>query len=271
MSTGVSVEGFTPFILAITLCAPLWGVNVAQAQSYYRTYPDDAKKLKFLVGFCVFLNTAQLGVLAYTVYFWLITCRLPENYPLLGSLKRSMVPSYLTYFLTTVVQSFYAVRVWFVSHKNRYLVSAIMFLSITQMASGFALCTYMATIDKLVAVYSHFNHIAGSLELGSSMLCDLLITISLVYYLRGSSSGFKGTQGAVNKIIMYSINTGMVTNVFALVNLVTWLAAPRTDFTWAVFHFALGKIYVNSMLVSLNARAGIRKLIHSEVNHRATH
>ena len=59
-------------------------------------------------------NTAQLVVLAYTVYFWLITCRVPPNYPLLGTLKRyeriytyffslglmticrSMVPSYLT-------------------------------------------------------------------------------------------------------------------------------------------------------------------------------
>lgn len=59
------------------------------------------------------LNTAQLVVLAYTVYFWLITCRIPPNYLLLGTLKRcersplpflasphnhhrSLVPSYLT-------------------------------------------------------------------------------------------------------------------------------------------------------------------------------
>jgi hypothetical protein len=34
------------------------------------------------------LNTAQLVVLAYTVYFWLITCRIPPNYLLLGTLKR---------------------------------------------------------------------------------------------------------------------------------------------------------------------------------------
>lgn len=33
-------------------------------------------------------NTAQLVVLAYTVYFWLITCRIPPNYLLLGTLKR---------------------------------------------------------------------------------------------------------------------------------------------------------------------------------------
>ncbi|KAJ7237608.1 hypothetical protein C8J57DRAFT_125624 [Mycena rebaudengoi] len=221
MSTGVSVEGFTPFLVG-------------------KSYPKDRKALKYLVGICVLLNTAQLGVLACTLYFWLITCRLPQNYPLLGSLKRSMVPSYLTYFLTTAVQCFYAMRVWFVSNKNKYLVSAIIFLSFTQMA--------------------------GSLELGSSMLCDILITASLVYCLRGSVASFKGTprtRNAINKIVMYSVNTGIVTNIVTMMDLVTWLAAPETDHTWAVFHFALGKIYVCSMLVSLNSRQDIRQIMDS--------
>lgn len=57
-------------------------------------------------------------------------------------------------------------------------------------------------------------------------------------------------------------------SLFALLNLVTWLIDSETSFTWAVFHFALGKsksdvsrgvsplthistlVYVNSMLVS---------------------
>ncbi|KAJ7237975.1 hypothetical protein C8J57DRAFT_1727737 [Mycena rebaudengoi] len=224
MSTGVSVEGFTPFLVAVTVCAPLWGVNVAQANAYYRSYPNDRKALKYLV----LLNTAQLGVLGSTLYFWLITCRLPQNYPRLGSLKR--VLSHDGYSM--------------VSNKNKYLVSAIIFLSVTQMASGFALCSYMSTTDKITSVYSRFNHIAGSLQLGSSMLGDILITASLVYCLRGSVASFKGTprtRNAINKIVMYSVNTGIVTNIVTMIDLITWLAAPETDFTWAVFHFALGK------------------------------
>ena len=57
-------------------------------------------------------------------------------------------------------------------------------------------------------------------------------------------------------------------SLFALLNLVTWLIDSETSFTWAVFHFALGKskpevsrgfsplthistlVYVNSVLVS---------------------
>ncbi|KAJ7896834.1 hypothetical protein B0H13DRAFT_2033366 [Mycena leptocephala] len=261
MSTGLSVEGFTPFLVSVTVSAPLWGVVVAQANVYYRTYPNDTKALKYLVGICVILTTAQLAVLAYTVYFWLITCRLPQNYPSLGSVKRSMAPSYLTYFLTMIVQCFYAMRVWFVSNKNKYIVSAIIILSIVQMVGGFALCTNTAITNSLSAVYSRFNHISGSIQLGGSMLCDMLISVSLVYCLRGTSSSFKATRNGINKIILYAINTGIVTNIVALINLVTWLSIPDTNFTWAVFHFSLGKIYVNAMLVSLNARASIRKMI----------
>lgn len=82
------------------------------------------------------------------------------------------------------------------------------------------------------------------------MLCDILISASLVHFLRGRLHGFRSTRNAVNKLILYSVNIGIVTNVVALVNLVTWLAAPESNFLWAVFHFSLGKIYVNSMLVS---------------------
>jgi len=216
------------------------------------------------------LNTAQLAVLAYTVYFWLITCRIPQNYPLLGTLKRSLVPSYLTYFLTSVVQSFYALRVWHVSEKKLWVVVTILFLSLTQFVGGFALLSYLAVQNSITAVYSKFNHVSGGIELASSMACDILISGSLVYFLRGRSNTFESTRNAVNKIIIYSVNIGIATNLFALANLITWLVDSNNSFNWAVFHFALGKIYVNSMLVSLNAREGIRAEFNAGGRYQAT-
>jgi hypothetical protein len=38
-----------------------------------------------------------------------------------------------------------------------------------------------------------------------------------------------------------AILTSFSLSLFALVNLVTWLVDSETSFTWAVFHFALGK------------------------------
>ncbi|KAF9440347.1 hypothetical protein P691DRAFT_767885 [Macrolepiota fuliginosa MF-IS2] len=258
---GPSIEGLTPFFIAITICAPLWGVMVSQAVAYYRTYQNDSKYLKILVGACVVLSTAQLATLAYTVYFWMIVCRNPANYEFLGILGNSLVvvPAYITYFLTSVVQCFYAMRVWFISGKQLWLVATLVVLAITQLVGGFALVSYMTTINNIVAVYSKFNHISGSIELGSSMICDILISASLWWYLRRSRGVVFGrTKKAIDTLILQAVNIGLLTNIIALVNLVTWLAAPESSFTWAVFHFSLGKIYVNSMLVSLNAREKIR-------------
>ncbi|KAJ7237148.1 hypothetical protein C8J57DRAFT_1728096 [Mycena rebaudengoi] len=262
---------------AVTVCAPFWGVNVAQANAYYRSYPKDRKALKYLVGICVY-GSFSVGAGMYPLLLanhMSPSTKLPtvglakeEHGPILPDGKLGYFFQYkypkgsFKYFLTTAVQCFYAM----LSNKNKYLVSAIIFLSFTQMASGFALCSYMSITDKVTSVYSRFNHIAGSLELGSSMLCDILITASLVYCLRGSVASFKGTprtRNAINKIVMYSVNTGIVTNIVTMMDLVTWLAAPETDHTWAVFHFALGKIYVCSMLVSLNSRQDIRQIMDS--------
>lgn len=268
---GPSILGLTPFLIAITICAPLWGVTIAQAAAYYRTYQRDNKYLKILVGVCVVLNTAQLATLSYTVYFWMIVCRNPANYEFLGILGNALVvvPAYITYFLTTVVQCFYGMRVWFVSGKQIWLVCVIIALSITQFVGGFALVSYMTTVNNIIAVYSRFNHISGSIELGSSMLCDILISGSLWWYLRkGRGNVFSRTRNAIDTLILQAVNIGLLTNIVALANLVTWLAAPESDFTWAVFHFSLGKVYVNSMLVSLNAREKIQKNMHGA--HMAT-
>ncbi|KAH8796177.1 hypothetical protein DL96DRAFT_1644711 [Flagelloscypha sp. PMI_526] len=217
--------------------------------------------LKILVPACLIITTAQLIALVHAIHYWLVICRIPENYVFLGALTQSFVvgPIYLTYIVTTVVQLFYAMRVWTVSKRNKVITGIIVAMSLTQLTSGVSLVTYMVTIGNVTAVYSKFNKVAGSVELGSSTLCDIVISATLVWLLRGNKqNSFKRTRNAIDKLVLYSVNIGLLTNLIALVNLVTWLAAPEDNFIFAIFHFSLGKIYVNSMLVSLNARDKIR-------------
>ncbi|KAF9441754.1 hypothetical protein P691DRAFT_714923 [Macrolepiota fuliginosa MF-IS2] len=275
---GPSIEGLTAFFIGTCprTCSCLWGVVVAQAVAYYRTYQNDNKYLKIFVfswhsdTSCRVLSTAQLATLAYTVYFWMIVCRNPANYRFLGILGNSLivVPAYITYFLTSFVQCFYAMRVWFISVKQLWLVATIVALAVTQLVGGFALVSYMTTINDIITVYSKFNHVPWEQHgLGSSMVCDVLISTSLWWYLRKSRGVVFGrTKNAINKLILQAVNIGLLTNVIALVNLITWLAAPESSFTWAVFHFSLGKIYVISMLASLNAREEIRHNMNGENN-----
>ncbi|PPQ82920.1 hypothetical protein CVT24_008804 [Panaeolus cyanescens] len=138
-------------------------------------------------------------------------------------------------------------RVWFVSGKKVWLGALIFGLSIIQLAGGFALVSYITTINNIIAI-------SGSIELGS---CDIIISASLWWYLgRARGKVFSRTRKAVDVLILKAVNIGILTKqvptIVALTNLVTWLVIPPTNFSWTVFHISLGKIYVNSMLVSFS-------------------
>lgn len=65
------------------------------------------------------------------------------------------------------------------------------------------------------------------------------------------------TNAVLNNLIMYAVNRGVLTSLCALLNLVLFLALPGT------FYFFIGlmpssKLYMNTMLATLNTRQHIR-------------
>ncbi|KAF9458848.1 hypothetical protein BDZ94DRAFT_1239681 [Collybia nuda] len=116
-----------------------------------------------------------------------------------------------------------------VSRKNILLVVAIVFLSFCQLGGGFvAILTDVDRImnDSISNVNSHFSHISGIIELGSSILCNIMISASLVVYLRRNRN-----------------RSNTFPSMVALTNLISWLAVPEPDFTSTIFHSILGKVY----------------------------
>ncbi|KAH8794594.1 hypothetical protein DL96DRAFT_1305437 [Flagelloscypha sp. PMI_526] len=232
------VESFTPFLIALTLAVPLWSLSVAQTSGYFRHYWNDKIILKLIVSTCFFLMTVQLATFVYMMYFYLVTCRAPENYAFLSSVIPGLLPvsKYMTYTVTTVVQLFYAMRVWIVSNKNRYITGTIAAMSMTQFVAGFAVTSYLVKKGDLSAVYSHFERVVGSLELVSNMLCDIVISGALVWFLqRNKQTSLVRTRYVINKLMLYSINTGLLANVVVFLNLVTWLTVPQGNFIFAIF------------------------------------
>ncbi|KAF9458847.1 hypothetical protein BDZ94DRAFT_1312888 [Collybia nuda] len=284
MSEAVFITGLTPFLIGaptyLSFChMPILHRGYLIVERYncpdlcLLSYISQRQTPTQVFGGTLILSTAQLSIITYMVYFWMIVGRTPPNYALHGVIKQSLVfvQAYITYSLSTIVQCFYAMRVWFVSEKQVPLVAVIVVLSFSQLGGGFALISHAIIVNSLSDVYSRFSRVSGIIELGSSILCDITITASLVIYLRknrNQSNTFRNTKLALDRLVLYSINIGLLTNIVALTNLVTWLALPESNFTWAVFHSILGTVYINSMLVSysdlpsflrLNARQKIRQ------------
>ncbi|EIW55740.1 uncharacterized protein TRAVEDRAFT_73541 [Trametes versicolor FP-101664 SS1] len=103
------------------------------------------------------------------------------------------------------------------------------------------------------------------ISLGSGVLADVLIAASMCVLLAQRRTGFSRTDSIVRVLTMYSINTGALTSLCALLCLVSYATMP-TNFVFIAFYFVLPKLFLNSLLATLNARRPLREADPSMVS-----
>ncbi|KAG6819430.1 hypothetical protein H0H93_011957 [Arthromyces matolae] len=89
-----------------------------------------------------------------------------------------------------------------------------------------------------------------------STAADILIAGSLCYMLHRARTGFKKSDSMINKLMLFVVNTGVLTSMCAVASLVCLIASPLT-LAYATFYFCIGRLYTNSFLATLNARKAI--------------
>ncbi|KIJ39165.1 hypothetical protein M422DRAFT_32817 [Sphaerobolus stellatus SS14] len=112
-----------------------------------------------------------------------------------------------------------------------------------------AATAYTIITRSISSIYAREALITQGVASTSTIICDALISGSLVYFLR-EKSFHRSTRIGIGKITIYSINIGLVTVAVATIFLITWLAAPHPLFTWEIFYYPAAQVYVNSVLVS---------------------
>ncbi|EIN09145.1 hypothetical protein PUNSTDRAFT_102696 [Punctularia strigosozonata HHB-11173 SS5] len=88
---------------------------------------------------------------------------------------------------------------------------------------------------------------------------DILIAVSLCTILyRTKRSSLRNTRALINRLMLFVLNTGILTSMCAIATLVTSMAHhPETDVRLGLYHI-MGRLYINSLLATLNARDQIR-------------
>ncbi|KAJ3875370.1 hypothetical protein F5051DRAFT_471001 [Lentinula edodes] len=89
-------------------------------------------------------------------------------------------------------------------------------------------------------------------------VADTYIAGLLTLLLHTSRTGFQRSDSIINKLIIFSINTGALTSLCAIASMLSILLAPAT-FIYISFFFCMGRLYANSLLATLNIRTLIRK------------
>jgi len=253
-----------PFAAGMMVCCPLFGITCAQTIYYYRMYPGDLMYRKILVGVLFLLDTAHMAFVAEAIHHIYVYCKFPPNTPHVLNIALSFGGAFtMIVILTSVVQGFYAWRAWTLSQRHPWrkpIVGAIIVLSFLQFVFGIGNNVYLYFQDTIDTAHFPVQQALYSLQLATAMLCDITITVALVYFLNRSRSGFRSSEYAVDRLVLYSVNVGLITTVVSILTFITFYAIPQSTL-FTLFGESIAKLYVNSMLVTLNSRNSIRKAL----------
>ncbi|KAF4562642.1 hypothetical protein EYR36_004036 [Pleurotus pulmonarius] len=258
-------------------------VLVVQTFNYFQTYKmTDKPLIRYLVIYLLVLETFNTGCVMEMMYDILVK-PLARTKPPSGPPKPPM-HAVVTVFISTPVQLFMARRICVLS-ESIIVPVVIALLSFVSLGGGTALSVLVTVIPD----FSRFNEFypAVSTWLGASALADLLITGCLLFTLQRKRTGMQATDGIINKIMLLTIQTGLITTVFAIADLVLALSVqvrstPFSALSYLASHsrgflpqgkgfnfipdFALSKLYTNMLLASLNARTDYGAILSNPDN-----
>jgi len=154
-----------------------------------------------------------------------------------------------------LVRYIFGKRLWRLTDRNWLLAISVAGVSLFVFGCGMA----FAIRAFRIRAFADTGEISWLLysSLGAGVIADCLIAISLCVWLLRIRTGFKRTDSLLNVLMLYSINTGMVTSLCAIVCFATYAITPNR-FYYVATSFVLSKLNVNCLLASLNARSPLR-------------
>ncbi|KAH8088911.1 hypothetical protein BXZ70DRAFT_499155 [Cristinia sonorae] len=247
-----------PMLLAYLIHWGLFGVLTVQCYIYYIAFPKDRQASKAIVAVIITLETIQVGFLTYDAYRgfgrgWGDVGEL-NNVGLLWFGVTLMVG-----IITTVTQHFYAWRIYGLTGKQRYKVPLIIsLLSLVQL--GLDVWNGIAThrIGQMSKIATSVDFSVAIAWLSTTTLCDVIITISMFYFLWQAkrSSLSKRTSTVLTRLIKLTIETGFLTALFTIIELVLFVVRRDTTL-YTIFLSATSKMYSNTLLAVLNSRVRV--------------
>ncbi|KAJ7700769.1 hypothetical protein B0H17DRAFT_211503 [Mycena rosella] len=250
----------------------LFGVTTTQTYIYYGRFPQDSRRLKFLVLFVWICEAAQTACAEHTLYTMsiirygdlLTEDRLPKSLAVaafFGGIAAACgtsppIPTELA--ISSPVQVFFAWRIY--SLSKRLLITCLCWtLSALRAVCSFAiLVTGTQNVAFAAFVIRWRLYFDAIWAIGSAN--DLTIAVALVYWLYRHRPDMQLRAGAlVDKLITWTIETGVVTGCSGLITLVCFVTM-RDNYVWLASHLVMAKLFSNSFLVSLNSRTTLRAM-----------
>ncbi|KIK44471.1 hypothetical protein CY34DRAFT_624697 [Suillus luteus UH-Slu-Lm8-n1] len=260
------VRGWGPGVIGYIFALWLSGLTVGQMVFYLKVYAHDHRGIKAAVVFVFVLD--MVHTYCTSALFWrlLVGCRRNTSPECLLLPREMFAGIFLSSTITVSVQCFYAHRVCIISDKNWKLTGAVVVTALGQYGLGIAVMVSTAVSRSAIVFFACPFDIPYS---AASVVCDVLISGSCLFYLRPGRNGVQHSNNYLQGLLVITLQMGVLTSLVAIVWFMLYFIQGIRY--WTGFPAAiLCKSHFNSMLVVLNARKSIRSQLKDHVPSLST-
>ncbi|EDR06567.1 uncharacterized protein LACBIDRAFT_300118 [Laccaria bicolor S238N-H82] len=265
MSTGLIHVDLTDTVGALLIgtlfSVFLFGVVTLQTHLYFTQFREDHWSTKALVGGIWLLEVGHTIAICYEIYHaTIVLYGRPDKLTQFPALGATLTIGGL---ITLLVQGFFALRVWKVLPDPFRYVGLVCGLASFARMIGSTFLSYQGITTPSAAQYAvQWKWLITTLLVGGAII-DVTIAASMVYYLHKSrKNAFSKVARLLDRLVAYTIRTGLLTSVSAVALLICFLSIPET-LIWLALYTFLAKLYSNSLLSALNERREMRETIYS--------
>ncbi|PPQ72885.1 hypothetical protein CVT26_003506 [Gymnopilus dilepis] len=184
------------------------GVLTVQAYNYYENFPQDPRRIKFIVAAVWLTDLVHLVLISSAGYHYFISNW--GNDAALGISVQALNLHLAFIGLASIIcQVFFLHRVWLLSNRQTLLVALLGIGCLTTFSFDIGMSvvfskhpiigTFMKYTPQILALFS------------SSAFVDLVIAGLLVYYLRLGRGRAPRSNFIIDRIIQYTVATGLAT------------------------------------------------------------
>lgn len=238
----------------------LFGMFCIQVWAYYLRYTNDSTSYKILVLSLWVLEAVHQAFVGHIAWYYIV-----DN---AGSLLVLLNPPIWTLSVQIllgalaglIVKTCFGLRVWKFSRGNYLVTGLILSMALTQFAM--AILFTVRSFHLRVGQANEIKTLATT-ALSLGVATDIFTAASLSFFLHRMRTGYKRSDTLINRLIIYSVNTGTLTSVFSAAVLIAYNTMPD-NLIFIALYFILSKLYANSCLATLN----MRRFVHGRGTDR---
>ncbi|RDB20298.1 hypothetical protein Hypma_012674 [Hypsizygus marmoreus] len=230
--------------------------DISEIDDYYILYQqNDQRFIKTIVFFVFAAEITQLIFMNHTVWHILVAGYGDPTHIFATPWSSASAPV-----LNGIISAAVQMRIWILG-KHRVAQGLSVFIALVSSMQCVASLVTTIQFSLLGREPERLGAINSTVIvwLSGSFLCDVLIAATMVTILARSRSNasFRNTERIINVLIVNTIETGAVTAVVALLQLVFFLT--HTDnFIHVCMEYVLGRIFSNVLMATLNGRHRLR-------------